>query len=163
MSQKKLLIAAVCVGLLVSLFFISIPAVTITAQGKRVKVLFYKDHTDFSIRWRHSVEKEDWEEIFAVSDGTIKIDSTRFKTFGAGVPSHAGKDTYIKDGWVYMTGIDRVIGKELVIGTGLDTRHRFIHRRKVFPFNKKETAYTIKLERLTVYQSIYYYLDHLMR
>ena len=79
-----------------------------------------------SIRWTHSVEKEDWEEFFHIQDQTILLTSTRFKTFGAGVPDHAGDDTYIKDGWVYMTGIHQVIGSTLRFQTGKETNHRIL-------------------------------------
>ncbi|WP_311945632.1 DUF1850 domain-containing protein [Halomonas piscis] len=64
----------------------------------------------FTLRWRHSVEKEDWEEWFRVrDDGAIVLTGTRFKTFGAGVPAAAGKTTRLDDGWVVMTGIDRAV------------------------------------------------------
>lgn len=66
--------------------------------------------TRFTLRWMHSVEKEDWEEWFEVTaSGAIEITGTRFKTFGAGVPASAGTETYIENGWVVMTGIDRVV------------------------------------------------------
>ncbi|GAB2785511.1 hypothetical protein GCM10027040_09460 [Halomonas shantousis] len=66
--------------------------------------------TRFTLRWMHSVEKEDWEEWFEVTDaGAIELTGTRFKTFGAGVPTHAGKETHLDNGWVVMTGIDRIV------------------------------------------------------
>lgn len=65
--------------------------------------------TQFSLAWQHSVEHEDWIETFAVRDDAIVLTSTRFKTFGAGVPSHAGTRTTLDHGWVVMEGIDRVV------------------------------------------------------
>ena len=66
--------------------------------------------TRFTLRWMHSVEKEDWEEWFEVTqNGAIELTGTRFKTFGAGVPAAAGKTTTLDDGWVVMTGIQRVV------------------------------------------------------
>ena len=67
------------------------------------------DNTRFDIRWQHSVEKEDWIECYMIHDGAIEIASTRFKTFGAGVPAHAGRHTTLRNGWVEMSGIDRVV------------------------------------------------------
>ncbi|WP_270180740.1 DUF1850 domain-containing protein [Alkalihalobacillus sp. CinArs1] len=78
----------------------------------------------FSVRWDHSVEKEEWEEFFKVEGSELIVTHTRFKTFGAGVPSHAGKKTYIKDGWVYMTGLDQSVDDSLFIRTGDETKHR---------------------------------------
>ncbi|MES1923834.1 DUF1850 domain-containing protein [Salinisphaera sp. T31B1] len=65
--------------------------------------------TEFALRWTHSVEEEDWIEEFAMRDGHIEVVATRFKTFGAGVPSHAGRSTTLEHGWVVMRGIDRVV------------------------------------------------------
>ncbi len=67
------------------------------------------DGSVFTLRWRHSVELEDWEERFVVHGESILVDSTRFKTFGAGVPSHAGASTRLIDGWVEMDGIERIV------------------------------------------------------
>ncbi|GAB2720932.1 DUF1850 domain-containing protein [Halomonas garicola] len=64
----------------------------------------------FTLRWMHSVEKEDWEEWFEVGkSGAIMLTGTRFKTFGAGVPAAAGTATRLDNGWVVMTGIDRAV------------------------------------------------------
>lgn len=86
----------------------------------------YVGVSNVSIRWQHSVEKEEWEEFYVIGEGDILLSKTRFKTFGAGVPSDAGKDTFIKDGWVYMTGIDRSIGNRLDFRTGKTTEHRIM-------------------------------------
>lgn len=59
------------------------------------------------MRWKHSVELEDWIEEYRVVDSTVEISATRFKTFGAGVPAHAGHHTKLDHGWVVMSGIDR--------------------------------------------------------
>lgn len=83
--------------------------------------------TRFTLRWMHSVEKEDWEEWFQVqSNGSIIITGTRFKTFGAGVPAHAGKETHLKAGWVVMTGIDRVVDP-LAVQAAMAEHYRLIY------------------------------------
>ncbi|MBS63598.1 DUF1850 domain-containing protein [Salinisphaera sp.] len=63
----------------------------------------------FSLAWTHSVEKENWVETFHIDDQAIVLASTRFKTFGAGVPAEAGHETRLKNGWVVMDAIDRVV------------------------------------------------------
>jgi hypothetical protein len=67
------------------------------------------DGTRFSLAWQHSVEREDWIETFAIRGKAIVLAATRFKTFGAGVPDHAGRRTTLEHGWVVMDGIDRVV------------------------------------------------------
>ncbi len=110
--------------------------------------------SSFTIQWRHSVEKELWEEFFQVKENLIYIDGTRFKTFGAGVPSNAGNDTYIKDGWVYMVGINREIGKELRIRTGKTTGHKFIIDGNTIEMNQPGTAYTIETKTMPSIQAL---------
>lgn len=67
------------------------------------------DGARFSLAWRHSVEKEDWIETFTIRERAIVLTATRFKTFGAGVPDHAGRRTTLEDGWVVMDGFERVV------------------------------------------------------
>lgn len=83
------------------------------------------DEVSFAVEWTHSVELERWREEFAVTrDGAIEIRSTRFRTFGAGTPDLA-PEARIEDGWVVMSGIDRVVDP-LVVRAGTTTDHRLI-------------------------------------
>lgn len=94
--------------------------------------------TAFTLRWMHSVEKEDWEEWYAVTDdGAIEITGTRFKTFGAGVPAHAGKETHLEDGWVVMTGIDRVVDP-LAVQAAMEEHYRMIFAGHVIPLSQAD-------------------------
>lgn len=72
----------------------------------------------FTLRWTHSVEREAWEETFEITaEGAIEIVATRFKTYGAGVPSEGSATTRIEDGWVVMEGIDRNVDPLAVLAT----------------------------------------------
>lgn len=82
------------------------------------------DGTGFSLRWRHSVEREDWIECFRVHGRRIAIAATRFKTFGAGVPAHAGQATALHNGWVVMSDIDRDVDP-LTVQAAAAERYRF--------------------------------------
>ena len=94
--------------------------------------------TTFKIRWMHSVEKEDWEEWYRITaGGAIEITGTRFKTFGAGVPAHAGKETHLADGWVVMTGIDRVVDP-LAIQAAVAEHYRMIFAGHVIPLSRHD-------------------------
>lgn len=84
--------------------------------------------TRFSLRWMHSVEREDWIECFRVTDsGAIDIAATRFKTFGAGVPAHAGQRTQLDHRWVVMSDIDRDVDP-LTVQAAAAERYRFRYR-----------------------------------
>jgi len=80
--------------------------------------------TQFSLRWRHSVEEEDWIETFKIVNSAVQIASTRFKTFGAGVPADAGTRTTLEHGWVVMTGINRDVDP-LTVQAAAAEQYRF--------------------------------------
>ena len=83
--------------LLLSLFFIRFPTILVDYPDGS----FYLKGDSFDIGWIHSVEKEPWFESFERKDAELLLTSTKFKTFGAGVPS---SDKVIKsdDGFVHM-------------------------------------------------------------
>ncbi|WP_377891027.1 DUF1850 domain-containing protein [Alkalihalobacillus sp. R86527] len=107
----------------------------------------------FSVRWEHSVEKEEWEEYFQKEGSELILTHTRFKTFGAGVPSHAGKETFIKDGWVYMTGIDQSIEDSLFIRTGDETKHRLTVAGQSEKL-KENSSYRITVKKLNLLKAL---------
>ncbi|GHC27943.1 hypothetical protein GCM10010082_21470 [Kushneria pakistanensis] len=85
------------------------------AQGtlERRYVFPGDDGTRFSLCWQHSVEREDWIETFALSKGAIRVVSSRFKTFGAGVPD-TGQASRLEQGWVVLDDIARPVDPLLV-------------------------------------------------
>ncbi len=117
------------------------------------------DHSTFSLRWVHSVEQEEWEEFFRITDHSIYVDSTRFKTFGAGVPNQAGKASYLKNGWLYMVGIDRKID-DLHVRAGSTTNHRLYMKGKVYTLSveDEQKPYHFMIENIPIYR----YLTHLL-
>ena len=62
---------------------------------------FYIEEESFEVGWIHSVEKEEWIEVYEVVDDELLLKETRFKTFGAGVPSE-GEIIPSTDGYVHM-------------------------------------------------------------
>jgi hypothetical protein len=82
---------------------------TVRDAGDLRYAFLVQEDSRFSLAWTHSVEKENWVETFGIDDHAIVLISTRFKTFGAGVPANAGRDTRFENGWVVMDAIDRVV------------------------------------------------------
>ncbi|MHB0777518.1 DUF1850 domain-containing protein [Halomonas sp. WWR20] len=110
MTQRRWLITLTMAILAVAIVAYPFPWLVIRDGGQWRFAFPGGEGTHFTLRWMHSVEKEDWEEWFEVTDaGAIEITGTRFKTFGAGVPAAAGRETHLDNGWVVMTGIDRVV------------------------------------------------------
>ena len=56
----------------------------------------------FTLHWRHSVEKQDWQEVYRVQDGRLHLLYVYVQTFGAGVPA-SGQPVEAPPGYVGMT------------------------------------------------------------
>mgnify|MGYP001210654910 CR=1 FL=1 len=59
---------------------------------ERLKISFleqscYLEDTQFTLRWRHSVELQDWQEHYHLSSGQLFLDASYLQSFGAGTPS----------------------------------------------------------------------------
>lgn len=119
------------------------------------KMYVINEGSIFSIRWVHSVEHEEWEEFFKIKEHQIYLDSTRFKTFGAGVPNQAGTDSYLKDGWVYMVNIDRKVGS-LILRAGSDTNHRLYTKGNIYSLSQinQEERYELKVKRVALIEYV---------
>src|SRR5699024_7195237 len=64
---------------------------------------------EFTVQWEHSVEKTIWKETLKVNkDGVIVLVETRFRSFGAGVPSSKEGNVYFEDGYLVMTDLQEV-------------------------------------------------------
>lgn len=142
----------VCVMLCLTILLVIPKTVLVVEEDNALKNV-YLNATDFSVRWEHSVEKEEWEEYFHRDEEELILKHTRFKTFGAGVPSHAGKDTFIRDGWVYMTGIDQRIGSSLFVRTGESTKHRLTVAGQSEKL-KANSSYHITVEELNLLKAL---------
>ena len=135
------------------LFLCPLQVLTLEEDGKAEDIFI--GHYDVSLRWQHSVEKEEWEEFFVISNSNILLTQTRFKTFGAGVPNDVGTDTFIKDDWVYMTGINRSIGDRLIFRTGEMTEHRITIDGQSDKL-KSNSSYQMAVKQLNLLQALLY-------
>ena len=58
--------------------------------------------------WIHSLEKIPWNEYYHIDeDLNLILDTISFPAFGAGIPEDKGSICYIKDGLIYMSGINQ--------------------------------------------------------
>ncbi|OEH91996.1 hypothetical protein BFG57_17170 [Bacillus solimangrovi] len=97
----------------------------------------------FTISWNHSVEDEQWEEVYLANDTNLQLDYTRFKTYGAGVPSSEGHKSYLQDGWIYMTEIKRSM-TELIIRTNSITNHTLTINDNRYSLPKNQYVFQTK-------------------
>lgn len=100
-ASKTLLMGGT--GILVLLFFshrLTFPLLTFEIRDQ----LFWTTNQQFAIQWIHSVEKEEWVEFYERKEDTLLLTKTKFKTFGAGVPStpEDSKQVALVDGYVEL-------------------------------------------------------------
>lgn len=92
-------------------------------QDKQIELVIYDQDTgdeyirtevergdEFVVQWEHSVEKELWQEKLKINeDGDIVLIETRFRSFGAGVPSSKDEgNVYFENGFLVMTDLQEV-------------------------------------------------------
>jgi len=97
--------------LLLFLFLPTQNGFEIVAPRKQQVLRFIPSASDLiTIGWRHSVERQPWQEIYrSVDDGQLVLLETRFKAYGAGVPDVDGHVDRIEDGFLVIRGIERKI------------------------------------------------------
>ncbi|TCT18276.1 uncharacterized protein DUF1850 [Melghiribacillus thermohalophilus] len=147
MKHLKVMVLVLTIAA-VLLWTVNIDVLAVRLGEDMIYAIRMNEEKSFSIRWTHSVEKEEWEEFFQFEGENINLDSTRFKTFGAGVPNNAGTNSFIRDGWVYMVNINRYVGDELTVRSGKTTGHRLIYQRQMFPLPYQQNSYVICRERI---------------
>lgn len=85
--------------------------------------LLWSREDGFSLQWIHSVEKEEWIENYKKIEQDLLLTTTRFKTFGAGVPSTPNdtSQTKIEDGFVVMDIHRHFPSLELVVSQNVQS------------------------------------------
>ncbi|EMR07744.1 hypothetical protein C772_00072 [Bhargavaea cecembensis DSE10] len=115
MKSKSFIFGGIAVVMLLLSLSIRVSAIRVTTDGWQEDIPADR----FEVGWIHSVEKEPWFETYEVRDGKLYLTETRFKTFGAGVPSD-GEIIPSDDGFVHMA-LEQEIG-ELTISTSANVR-----------------------------------------
>ncbi len=95
-----------------------------------VKAMGARD--ELTIGWTHSVELLPWEEIFRVEHNKLIMDRTRFKTFGAGVPSVSLGKSKMEDGWVVYYDLNQVM-PQLTYSISKKGRHILSYDKQIIP------------------------------
>lgn len=95
----RLGLGALAIALSLLLAWVLLPKVQVQISSEQFAC--YLAQGKFSLAWQHSVEKQQWQEHYAVQQQQLILVSTQFKTFGAGTPS-SGKLIPSNDGWLHF-------------------------------------------------------------
>ncbi len=96
------------------------PALVIEAEGYDD---FCLEAGTFELHWIHSIEHEEWYEVYEVHDEELLLTKTYFKTFGAGVPTDSEEPPVITDdGFIEFTVNDTYPELNMNVSENVETR-----------------------------------------
>lgn len=109
--MKKIIIFVISLLIVTGLLVIPVQSGFLVTDGNGNPFLFHPDKTkEIGIGWRHSVELTPWKEIYQVKEtGEFTLLSTSYKSYGAGTPDVEGKAEILSNGFIQVTGIERII------------------------------------------------------
>ena len=85
------------------LLFLIWPKSSLVIEAEGYEPVYLETDT-FELHWIHSIEHEEWYEVYEIQGDSLLLTETYFKTFGAGVPSDSEEPPEITDdGFVKFT------------------------------------------------------------
>ncbi|WP_052345829.1 DUF1850 domain-containing protein [Paucisalibacillus sp. EB02] len=109
--RRKVIIMVIVILIATGIFLIPVQSgILITnLEGKPYHFFSWQSNT-VTVGWRHSVELTPWKETYEIlDDHKLTLESTTYKSYGAGTPDTDGKVKILKDGFIRVTGIIREI------------------------------------------------------
>lgn len=95
-------------------------ALVIEAEGYEP---VYLEAGTFELHWIHSIEHEEWYEVYEIQKEDLLLTETYFKTFGAGVPSDSEEPPEITDdGFVKFTVNDTYTALHMNVSENVKTK-----------------------------------------
>jgi hypothetical protein len=131
---RKLIFTAALLGLALLLLIIpATPRLSVIHDGVAVLYIDINDGERFTIRYTHSVNRSDVDDIIERSGSGFIVRSSLFRSFGAGIPiaddiingKEAGASLVRTDEGLLLDGIDTYY-KEINLITGTYANHRLI-------------------------------------
>lgn len=109
--MKKIIVLVVLLLIGPGILFIPVQSGFYITENEEHWLYFLPDKEEkITIGWRHSVELTPWEENYRViENGNLTLDSTIYKAYGAGTPDVEGKAEILSNGYIKVTGIERII------------------------------------------------------
>lgn len=115
---------------------------------------YFLAEDEFTLKWIHSVEKEEWLEMYERDGNRLLLTETVFKTFGAGVPSD-GEIISSDDGFVHMRINQHLSEMNLTVSENAQTT--ILTEDKTIPLYELTEDYefvAISIQRIHLWQYI---------
>lgn len=97
----------------------------LSIKSKDKKIIIKLEKNEFTLSWKHSVEKTEWKESYKVEEsGAIALVSAKFSSAGAGLPDRLdGNEVLtVKDGKFLLEG-KKMILDEMSINLDGNSHH----------------------------------------
>lgn len=153
--------AAILVIVASTLFMPVSPRLLVTTQnGDTVFCLPLEDGEEFSIRYKHSVNLSDVEDVIERDGGSLVVRRSIYSQFGAGIPtSDVGSSlTMCEDGRLMLDGID-AYHDEFLLFTGTIANHRLLYRGHEFALKAyagEQTLLKFRIQRVSLLKILLY-------
>lgn len=132
------------------LLLIKIPVVAFEFEDKT----YYINSDQFELSWIHSVEKEEWIETYKQQDDQLLLTETKFKTFGAGVPSES-RNVSFENGFVEMEINQPFQELNLTVSSNVKTTITFDHHIiPLYNFTDDYSSVHISVEKLPLWSLV---------
>ncbi|KZE64001.1 hypothetical protein AWM68_12890 [Fictibacillus phosphorivorans] len=117
----------------------------------------YEQGSSFAVKWIHSVEKEEWIEMYHRQDGDLTLYKTYFKTFGAGVPSQGKVIKSDKPGYVAFE-MNRKM-KNILLVVSKNVHSSVAVNKQELPLYRMVPSYEeVKIESIRI-PAVFYYAN----
>lgn len=150
---RKIVMTFILILILTGIFFLPVRALVIS-QGDSAIYTFLVAEKRFSLKWIHSVEKEVWVENFRIEGQHIFLESTHFKTFGAGTPSTSEQPIKLKNGWLHLD-VNRNIGASLIVRATMNNNYQLIIKGEKYPLVESNISYRIEEKTTTMIKVVF--------
>ena len=109
--MKKIILIVLLLLIGTGILLIPVQSGFLLTEEEGIPLYFLpNDKKQMSIGWRHSVELTPWEETYRVLDtGEFVLESTTFKSYGAGTPDMDGAVEILPNGYIRLSEIERTI------------------------------------------------------
>lgn len=124
-------------GLLITAVYLSWQQQHIVIKSQNIDCRWQSD--SFILKWRHSVEKQYWQEYYQQQGDQLHLYQTFMQSFGAGVPS-AGKSIPAPKGYVGLSS--DVLLPQLNWVVSRNMQGQIIDTDKAFAIYQKVPNYT---------------------
>ena len=106
-TMKKLFFSIILVLIATGILLIPVQSGFLLTDVDGKAFYFFSDNSKkINVGWRHSVELTPWEETYQVLDnGLFSLESTSYKSYGAGTPDTEGTAEMLSNGFLRVTGM----------------------------------------------------------